>query len=370
MRPTLALWHRKIPLKRPFKTALRTVDLVDDFVIVLTVDGISGYGSCSPTPQITGDSSGRIINSLVTEAIPLLKSGFDPNEPESICTGTAFSACSTKYMLETALYDLAAVSKGESLAVMLGGAVQRSLVSDITISRNAPDIMATDSLAAVLDGFTILKIKVGDNPELDIERLRGITQTIPDSVVLRVDANQAWDAKTAVSIIESYTRAGFPIDLIEQPVPASDLEGLRWVKEHTSLPIMADESIFGFEDAVRVVNLKAADIINIKLSKCGGITDAVKICDFAAEHDVQCMIGCMMEGVLGILAAAQLAASKSIISRVDLDAPMLYRELPGKYDVAFNGQQIVVGNSPGIGVIDPVLGSGGWPGSMLWEVNL
>jgi L-Ala-D/L-Glu epimerase / N-acetyl-D-glutamate racemase len=370
MRPTLALWHRKIPLKRPFKTSLRSVEIVEDFVIVLTVDGVTGYGSAAPTPQITGDSAERIVNSLVTEAIPLLKEGFDPGKPGSVCSGTAFSSCSARYMMETALYDLSAVGQGKSLAALLGGSVQREFVSDITISRNAPDIMAADSLAAVQDGFTFLKIKVGDTPELDIERLRCITQVIPDSIKLRIDANQAWDANTAVSIIESYRKAGFPVDLIEQPVPASDLEGLRWVKEHSSFPIMADESIFGFEDAVRVITLKAADIINIKLSKCGGITDAVKICNFAEKHEIQCMIGCMMEGVLGILAAAQLSAARTIISRVDLDSPMLYRDLLGSYDIEFNGQQIIVGEGLGIGVVDPVLESGGWPGSKLWEVNL
>ena len=368
MATSVELWRRWIPLKRPFVTALRRVATVEDLVLVLTVDGVTGYGSASPTPQITGDSTERILRVLTEEALVLLKRGFDPSKPAEVFSKQALSATSTQYMVETALYDLAAKGQGVGLAQLLGKNSRTSFISDITISRNDPETMAADALSAVQDGFSLLKIKVGDHLELDLARLRAIAAVIPSNVRFRVDANQAWDARSAVAIIQAYQQEDFPIDLIEQPVPATDLDGLAYVTTHVDLPVMADESIFNTEDARRVLELGAADIINIKLAKCGGITEALRMCDLVAQYQSECMIGCMMEGIFGILAAVQLTAARPEITRVDLDCPSLYACLLGTYGVEFNGERITIGDCQGIGVVDPALES--WEGERLWTVRL
>jgi len=368
MQTSIALWKRWIPLKRPFITALRTVEVVEDLVLVLCVDGVYGYGSASPTPQITGDSSERILHSLEHDAIPFLRKGFDPTNPLGTITFNSFTANSASYMLETALFDIAARNKSVSLADFLGGRKKNELITDITISRGSPEMMATDAMAAVEAGFSILKLKVGGDVKLDRLRLQAIVDVIPSNVSLRIDANQAWDSKSAVSIIRGYETAGFPIDLIEQPVPANDIEGLKYVTEHIGFPVMADESMYDSTDALHLLKSGAVDIINIKLAKCGGLSEALRICDIVARYGSQCMLGCMMEGVFGLLAAIHLASAKEEISRIDLDCVSLYANLNGRYSVDFQGEKIMVGDGIGSGVIEPALES--WNGKKLWELTI
>jgi len=359
-----SLLHRKIPLKHPFKTALRTVDTVDDLVFMLETDGIVGYGSASPTVAITGDSIEKISDTTRYTICPSLGKKMGYQKPTSL----SFSGCtSANYLVETALYDLWGKREGKSIASLLGQSYDH-LLSDITISRNSAEEMAKDSLEAIENGFSILKIKVGGDLESDMHRLEAICAVLPDTVKLRVDANQSWDEPTAIRIIREYEKKGYPIDLIEQPLPAKDLKGMAAVRNAVGLPIMADESIFNSNDVKNVLALGCADIINIKLAKCGGITEALSMCSLSEEAGVSCMLGCMMEGPIGILAACHLAASQPIITRIDLDGPMLYERLPGRYATLFKGQDIYIGSDPGLGIIDCALEETG--NETLWTVTL
>jgi L-alanine-DL-glutamate epimerase-like enolase superfamily enzyme len=352
-----SLFHRQIPLKVPFKTALRTVDCVDDLVFVVEEDGIKGYGSASPTVAITGDSIERISETARTKICPSLKKTERGNLPFTGCT-------SADYMVETALYDLWGKRENKSIASLLGQTTNH-LVSDLTISRNNAEEMVRDALAAVQEGFSILKIKVGGDLDEDMHRLEAICAALPASVRLRIDANQGWDEETAIKIIKEYEKKGYPIDLIEQPLPAYELQKMANVRKSVGIPIMADESIFNAKDVKRVIEQGSADIINIKLAKCGGITEALIMCKLAEEAGIPCMLGCMMEGPIGILAACHLAASQRIITRIDLDCPMLYKELPGTYDTSFKNQDISIGTAPGLGILDCDLTT-----KPVWTLNL
>ncbi len=368
MRSSITLFRRDIPLKTPFKTALRTVESVQDLVVVLRVDGLTSYGSCSPTVQITGDSVDKIIHSLQDEILPLLKGRPDIRRPERFFLQKRISSPSARYMIDTALYDMAAKASRLSLMKYLGGPESARLTSDITISLNDPEEMVRDAITAVAKGFTLLKVKVGNDLKKDFERLEAITGAIPFGLSLRVDANQAWSPQEAITILNSYAAAGFPIEFIEQPVAAQDLAGLKAVTSQTPYPIMADESVFTEKDAERIFESHAADMINIKLSKCGGLGEAIRICDLAKQYDSECMIGCMMEGPVGILAAAHLAGAKRAITRVDLDCPMLYEQLEGDYSVDFKGPNIFIKEGIGLGINDPSLER--WEGKKLWKVVL
>ncbi|QQO07510.1 dipeptide epimerase [Breznakiella homolactica] len=364
---TAALWHRKIPLKKPFVTALRCVDTVDDLVLKLSLGGYTGYGSAAPTVRITGDSAETIADSVKHELFPLFAADFDPRDPGGALRDAGDVSKSARYMAETALFDLAGSMQGLSLADMLGGARRRVLTNDITISMGTPQEMARDAADAAAQGFRNLKLKVGSDPETDYARLEAISRSVPDSVRLRVDANQAWDAEEGIAILKEYKKADFPIDFIEQPVPAEDIGGMARLTEANIFPIAADESVFSAADAERLMREKAAHIFNIKLAKCGGITEALAICALAEDHNARCMIGCMMEGPFGILAACQIAAARDPIHWIDLDSPLLYRGLEGVFSVAFYNERITVGNSPGIGIIDPALER--WEGEKIWEAG-
>ena len=231
---------------------------------------------------------------------------------------------------------------------LLGGC-QRKLTTDITISVNEPEEMVRDSLEAVNQGFTILKLKVGTDPEQDIKRLQQVGEAVGPEIQLRLDANQGWTPQGSVYVLQKVEEAGIRIEFVEQPVKGHDLEGLQFVKEHSSIPVAADESAFSPEDVLKIIRMGAADLINIKLMKTGGIHNALKICDMAERAGIECMMGCMLESKIGVTAAAHLAAAKQIITRCDLDAPLLCREDPLEGGARYKGECITLSDQPGFG---------------------
>lgn len=144
--------------------------------------------------------------------------------------------------------------------------------------------------------------------------------------------------------------AGLDIEFVEQPVVANDIEGLKFVTDNVSIPVLADESIFSPQDALKVLQNRAADFINIKLMKTGGIYNALKICSLAEIYDVECMIGCMLEAKVSVNAAVHLACAKSIITKIDLDGPVLCSEDPVVGGAIFNERKISLSDSQGLGV--------------------
>ena len=207
-----------------------------------------------------------------------------------------------------------------------------------------------DSLAAVERGYRILKVKVGKEGLKDIERIQAIRQAVGPQVAIRVDANQGWTAKQAVRIITAMEDRGLAIDLVEQPVKAHDLEGMRQVTRAVYTPILADESVFSPEDAVTIIQTGAADLLNIKLMKTGGIHNALRICAVAETYGVECMIGCMLESKLAVTAGAHLAAARGVITRADLDGPSLCRTDPFEGGPDFLENRIVMNDAPGLGI--------------------
>jgi len=238
---------------------------------------------------------------------------------------------------------------GAPLYKLLGG-YRREVLTDITISVNSPDEMVRDALAAVHRGFDVLKIKVGKDARQDVLRLTAIREAVGTGVLLRVDANQGWTAKQAVRILTQMEDAGLDIELVEQPVPAYDIDGLKYVTDHMSIPVMADEAVFSPRDALDILTRRAADIINIKLMKTGGIHNALTICGVAEARGVECMIGSMLEAKVSVNVAVHLAAAKAVITKADLDGPVLCSEDPVEGGSVFTENVIIVSEDPGLGV--------------------
>ena len=165
-----------------------------------------------------------------------------------------------------------------------------------------------------------------------------------------MDANQGWTAKEAIRIITAMEDKGLNIDLVEQPVHAHDLDGMRAVTKAVYTPILADESVFSPEDAAEIIRTRAADLLNIKLMKTGGIWQALKICSLAEMYGVECMIGCMLESKLAVSAAAHLAAAKRVITRADLDGPSLCKTDPFTGGPLYENGVIRMTDAPGIGI--------------------
>jgi o-succinylbenzoate synthase len=343
----------RVPLKTPFKTALRTVDTIEDVVISVHTDtGHVGYGEAPATAVITGDTHGSIIEAIHKIIAPRLigQEIANLNRITRIIQGSLEKNSSAKAAVEIAVYDLFAQLYGAPLYKILGGG-DPVITTDITISVDYIDKMVADSLAAVDRGFESLKIKVGKDIELDVERVKAVYAAIEDRALIRVDANQAWTAKQAVFAIQTLEDAGVRMELVEQPVKAQDLEGMKYVTERVPTPIMADESVFGPTEVIELIRMRAADIINIKLMKTGGISNALHIADIAAMHHIECMIGCMVETSISVAAAAHIAVAKAdVITKVDLDGPSLCKFNPVDGGVLFNDSEISVTDAPGLGI--------------------
>ena len=341
-----------IPLIKPFKTALRRVDSAEDIIVKLIADtGETGFGNAPPTAVITGDSQDSIIAAIRDTLGPAIL-GKDVENLEGLMTTLDAGMLhnqSAKAALDIAIHDLFGQRFGMPLYRMFGG-FRSIMETDITISLNAPDEMVRDAREAAAQGYTALKIKVGNDPALDIQRVQAIREAVGAAVKIRLDANQGWSPKEAVRTIRRFESDGLDIELIEQPVKGHDFDGLKYVTEHVETDIMADESAFGAHEVFRLLSMRACDLINIKLMKAGGLHNAIKIAHFAETMGIQCMMGCMLESKVGITAAACIAAGKRIVTRADLDAAVLLAEDPVVGGVRFSGNQLLLSEAPGLGI--------------------
>jgi len=343
-----------VPLKKPFKTALRTVNSVDDVIVkIITDTGNTGYGEAPPTAVITGDTTdsivGAIENVIAKQLVGMKIENFE--EIMMKLDKCVVKNTSAKAAVDIALYDLYGQLYNAPLYKLLGG-YRKKITTDITISVNDPEQMAIDSAEALKLGYDTLKIKVGKNPIKDIERMKAIRKAVGYDVKLRLDANQGWKPKEAVSILRKMEDQGLEIELVEQPVIARDFEGLKFVTDNIVIPVLADESVFSPMDALKIMQMRAADLINIKLMKTGGIHNALKICAMAECYGVECMIGCMLEAKVSVTAAVHLAAAKHIITRFDLDGPVLCSEDPIEGGALFHEHEITLTDDIGLGFKD------------------
>jgi L-alanine-DL-glutamate epimerase-like enolase superfamily enzyme len=341
-----------IPLMKPFKTALRSTDVVATNIVEVTAEGpFSGYGEAPPTAAITGETDGSIRGAIETRIAPALLGGEAENLNEllDIVEHSVVGNSSAKAAVDIALHDLWGKCCGKPLYQLLGGG-RKALATDYTISLNAPEEMARDTRDAVSAGYKALKIKVGSDLRLDMARLSAVRKSAGPDILLRADANQGWKPKEAIRAIKFMEDSGLAVELVEQPVAAWDIEGLKQVAEAVDTPIMADESAHSPRDALRLIASRSADMLNIKLMKSGGIRRARAICAMAGSVGMECMIGCMMESKVSVTAAAHLAMAESVISRCDLDAPILCSEDPVAGGAAYSGASITVTDSPGLGI--------------------
>lgn len=329
-----------IELKTPFITALRTARHVEFVrVSVICDNGFVGIGEAPATKAITGEDLETISTSIESS-----KHKFYFNMPEDAIK-ILHSTChdirsSAKAALDMAFVSLLAKEKNQPLFQYFGAKESVTLQTDVTISLNNPQTMLEDSKLACGNGLYILKVKFGSGIEHAIEVIKSISQELPHAKII-VDANQAWHVESCLHFIEKTKKC--KISLIEQPVIASDLEGLKTITEYSDIPILADEAVFTLFDAQKVIESKSADMINIKLMKCGGITKAIEILEYCRVKNVKCMLGSMLEGPYSINIALHLAmAYKDVIKYIDLDSPLLYKEPSYELDFTFEGCDILL----------------------------
>ncbi len=348
----IAVKVTKVPLKKPFKTALRSVYELESIILIIkTKSGLVGYGETAPTFAVTGESKESIIKALDTICENIKgESLYDFNRVMGVVHSSIEKNFSAKSAVEIALYDIFAQNLKTPLYRLLGGS-RRDFKTGITISLNDIDTMIQDSIEAQNRGFESLKIKLGDDYREDIQRVIEIKKALHVETSLKLDANQGWSKEECVEFLNSMEKHQIPIELIEQPVKKGDIEGLKYIKARSSIPILADESVFSPMDAVKILEKDAVDFVNIKLDKCGGISNALLIADICKLYGTKCMIGCMLEGAISVGAAAHVASARSdTITMLDLDAPILCKTSSVSGGVKFSGANIELSDGYGLGI--------------------
>ena len=326
-----------IPLKTPFITALRRVENIEFVRVQVTCDsGLIAFGEAPATKAITGEDIEIILNSI--KSVQELFIEKRPQDSLDILHHKTKIGSSAKAALDMAFISLDAQERNIPLYEHFGIKTPIILYTDITISLKSSDDMLEDSKSALNNGMKILKVKLGEDINHSIEVIQKISRELPNAEIL-VDANQAWTLDDSLKFVSAVKDV--KIELSEEPVIADDLEALKTITNATKIPILADEAVFNLEDVKKVVESKSADMINIKLMKCGGLTNAVKILEYARENSVTCMLGSMLEGPISINVALHLAMAYSdVIKYVDLDSPLLYKTASDELDFSFNGNKI------------------------------
>ena len=326
-----------IALKTPFITALRRVENIEFVrVVVQGDDGSTAIGEAPATKAITNEDTYDIMNSVWKIEKYLINQSLEKSL--SILHANSEIGSSAKASLDMAIVSLQAQEKNQKLFEFLGCEEPTSLKTDITISFKPIHEMIEDARLALQGGMNILKIKLASDIKHAVNATKSIASLFPEAVLI-IDANQAWSVEESLFFIEALK--GIKIELIEQPVIAKDIMGLKEITEKSNIAILADEAVFTLEDAKKIIESKSADMINIKLMKCGGITKAVEILEYARKMKVKCMLGSMLEGPYSINAALHLAlAYTDVIKYIDLDSPLLYKEISNELDFAFEKNTI------------------------------
>lgn len=315
------------PLSEPFRVAFGVIEASDSWIVKISTDeGIYGLGSASPLEFVTGESLETCYIILKMFAKELI--GMNPLDIAGIhakMDSLIHANGSSKCAIDVALYDIAGKHAGLPVYKILGGS-NPVVHNDITIGINPVEKMVADAKKYVFEkGFRILKVKIGNDLEHDLKALTEIRNLVGPDVRIRIDANQGYDIPTALAAMKAFETIG--IDAAEQFLPWWDFDGAAELKKQntSALKLMLDESIHNVHDAKRAFKLDCADFYNIKLMKCGGLYWGSQIADFAGEHGVQCMVGCMQENKISITAGISLVAAKSSIVEADCDSFMFYK---------------------------------------------
>ena len=339
-----------IPLEESFKIATGTKYSIENVCVTVVFDnGIEGYGEAAPLEPINGESQATVLATLNSCRDFLIGNDISDYSAISKKIKSVFWAQVTaRCAIEMALLDAFTRSLNIPFYKFLGGTINK-IETDYTIDIVPPDIAKINASKYAKEGYRILKTKVGKNLIEDIDRILAIKEGAP-ACGITLDANQGYSACDAVHFLEELEKNNIRPVLFEQPVIKTDLAGMKFVKDHTSVPIAADESVFTSADAINIVRTGCADVINIKIMK-SGIIEALDIAAIARSANIKLMIGCMLESRLGLGCSVHLAAGLGGFSYVDLDPHINPEAEPFTGGPAYEAPFYTIQDElPGIGV--------------------
>ncbi|HEY9225482.1 MAG TPA: dipeptide epimerase [Gemmatimonadaceae bacterium] len=301
-------------------------------------DGLEGWGEAAPN-RFYGETADTALGALarLTPVVEAANAWHLEDIEVEMNRALRFNG-SVKSAISAAFHDLAGKRLGVPVYKLWGLDPAKAPLSSFTIVIAANDDELRQRIQEAAS-YPVLKIKLGTDHDEHI--IRTVREAAPDKV-LRVDANAAWTAKQALQMMDVLVECG--VEYVEQPLPAHDIDGLRFVRDRGALPVIADESCVVATDIPKLVG--AVDGINIKLSKCGGLREALKMIATARSHGMLVMAGCMIETSLGITAATHFAP---LLDYADFDGAALLADDP-YVGATIPGGKITIPEAPGLGV--------------------
>lgn len=258
--------------------------------------------------------------------------------------------------IDIALHDLLGKAAGLPVSVLLGGRHQQRVPVAIEIAGGAPDDMARECISFVERGVRAFKPKIGGYPDEDAERLRVIRQAVGPHVSIRADANQGYSVKEAIRLCQLAEKFDVGLELLEQPVAAWDLQGMAEVRRSVNTLIEADESCFSIHDALQLIRHEAADVLNVKIAKAGGLYNAKKIAALAEAAGLKCVLGTSFGLGIEIAAKTHLFASTQLVvdavefTEIGLHANLLKDPWAKALSLPLVDGCLPVPDGPGLGV--------------------
>jgi o-succinylbenzoate synthase len=345
---------KDVPLKTQWKIALYQATTREHAIVKITTEeGVVGYGEAAPSPAFMGET-GRTIELVIKKYITPVLIGCNVFDIEMIhqrMEGTIHGNGAAKAVIDMALYDIMGKILNQPVYEMLGGKERDTIPLTWVVGMKDLKGSVEEALEYIKLGYKTLKIKVGRTPEIDVELVKTIREAVGSDIALRLDANQGYDYSTALQVFSKIQK--YDIESLEQPVRRWNYDGLKQLKERLQVPIMADESVSSLNDLSNILNNRAADLVNIKVGKVGGLLPSKKIAHTLETFDIHATSGSNLELSVGTAASVHFVASSP-----NLDLPHdlyigspLHTEEIAETSHIFKDGSLLVSDEPGLGVM-------------------
>lgn len=340
-----------LPMKRPFIVSYQRYDTMPSVALALHTDtGLCGWGESVPDEHVTGETLSSVVAALEELLLPAVL-GVDPRRIREVherMDRVLLGNGAAKAAVDIACHDVAARAADMPLHLYLGGRELADPQMAKVISILPPEEVAAQAVAAAEEGFTHFKLKLGSGPiDEDIARAAAAREALGSNAHIKVDANQGWGsvarARRAIAQLER-----FDLDWIEQPIRADNLDGFRELRAHTSIPLMADESVVGVSHVRQLIRESSVDYVNLKLMKHGGIWPTARLATQAAAGGMSAQIGSMLESSIASAAGYQLALAHPDIHSTELSGPLWMSAEPG--DLQYDPPFVRITDAPGLGI--------------------